>query len=409
MDAQTIASPQQTQLLEILTTLSYRSSDLSDYLNDIAIAVSQLISSDWSVVTLCEGDAGKVVGSSQALSQDITYQMHGTLADVVVRTAHPVILEDVRLHPHQPQPPQGYLSYFGMPLRTMQGEIVGTVCSFNYDPRDYTDEQIRTVRLLAERAAVAIDNYRLYQQQQHFNQRLAEEVALRTADLQAAQAQLVQQEQLAAIGEFAAMIVHELKNPMTTVLLGLERFHKTAATAADQLRAELALSEVQRLKRLLSEILLYAKPQILQRTVINLNQFIPAVIQPLLPQVNCPIEFTPSQGDLRVWGDRDKLQQALTNVIENGCEATEKDVRIQVSMQSDRAHIQIHNSGAQIPPDCLARLTEPFYSTKPSGTGLGLAIVKRIIEAHDGQITIASEAPSGTTVSLILPIRQAEF
>ncbi|MBD2580559.1 GAF domain-containing sensor histidine kinase [Oscillatoria sp. FACHB-1406] len=410
MDLQQIAMRERTQqLLEVLATLSYRSSDLKDYLNEIAVAVSQLIGSDWSIVTVCEGDTGKVVASSQILSQEITYQMHGTLNNIVVQSANQVILEDVRLYPDYPQPPQNYLSYFGMPLRTLQGQIIGTICSFNHSPRHYTSEEIHTVALLAERAAVAIDNYRLYQEQQQFNQRLEQEIVARTTQLQVTQAQLVKQEQLAAIGEFAAMIVHELKNPMTTVMMGLERFGKIAATPNDRLRAELALSEVQRLKRLLTEILLYAKPQSLNRTELELNDFIPAVIQAMqaIPQVtSCQVQFESQAPTAKVSGDRDKLQQALMNVIQNACEADPDRgiVRIR-SLNSDLGQvcIEIHNYGNPIPPDYLPHLMEPFYSTKSSGTGLGLAIVKRIVEAHGGSISIQSALQLGTIVSITLP------
>ncbi|MER3477171.1 MAG: hybrid sensor histidine kinase/response regulator, partial [Leptolyngbya sp. ERB_1_2] len=83
MDLQKIVPRERTQLLEILTMLSYRSSDLNHYLNEIALGVSQLIDSDWSIVTICQGETGKVLASSQPLPQDITYQMHGTLTDIV--------------------------------------------------------------------------------------------------------------------------------------------------------------------------------------------------------------------------------------------------------------------------------------------------------------------------------------
>ncbi|MER3475904.1 MAG: hypothetical protein C4287_04205 [Leptolyngbya sp. ERB_1_2] len=175
----------------------------------------------------------------------------------------------------------------------------------------------------------------------------------------------------------------------------------------------MALSEVQRLKRLLTEILLYAKPQILHKTELDLNQFIPMVIQAMrsLPEIaSCQIQFEPLPTPVSVWGDRDKLQQALINVIQNACEAvsSHRVVRVQLTDLSvdscNHTCIQIHNHGNPVPPDYLVHLMEPFYSTKPGGTGLGLAIVKRIVEAHEGQISIQSDPKSGTTVSIELPI-----
>ncbi|BAS59413.1 GAF sensor signal transduction histidine kinase [Leptolyngbya boryana NIES-2135] len=103
---------------------------------------------------------------------------------------------------------------------------MGTICSFSQQHHQYSQDLIASVELFAERAATAIDNYRLYQQQQQFNELLEAEMIKRTIELRAAQAKLIEQERLAAIGEFAAMIVHEICNPLTTVQLGLNHFSK---------------------------------------------------------------------------------------------------------------------------------------------------------------------------------------
>ncbi|WNZ43815.1 hypothetical protein Q2T42_18410 [Leptolyngbya boryana CZ1] len=103
---------------------------------------------------------------------------------------------------------------------------MGTICSFSQQHHQYRQDLIASVELFAERAATAIDNYRLYQQQQQFNELLEAEMIKRTIELRAAQAKLIEQERLAAIGEFAAMIVHEICNPLTTVQLGLNHFSK---------------------------------------------------------------------------------------------------------------------------------------------------------------------------------------
>lgn len=123
--------------------------------------------------------------------------------------------------------------------------------------------------LFAERAATAIDNYHLYQQQCQFNQILEAEVENRTAQLRAAQAKLVEQERLAAIGEFAAIIVHEIRNPLTTMIMGLKYAKKTLVTEAAQERLSLALSEASRLEKLLSQILLYIGGMGLARGYLN--------------------------------------------------------------------------------------------------------------------------------------------
>ncbi|PSB06890.1 ATPase, partial [filamentous cyanobacterium CCP2] len=263
------------RVLEVLASLSYRAGELKQYLQEIAIGVSQLIGLEWSVVTVCQDGTETVVASSLDLGEgEHVYSLHGLLTETVVLTGRSLAVEDAKQHPEYGQPPEGYASYLGIPLRTSQNEIIGTVCSFSRQPRQFSVAEVRTAELFAERAATAIDNYRLYQELQQFNERLEEEVANRTAELKTAQAQLIEQERLAAVGQFAAMIVHEVRNPMTTIQMGLNYFKRTYSAEPDQERAMLALDEVTRLENLLNEILLYAKPHLLQTSELEINSFI---------------------------------------------------------------------------------------------------------------------------------------
>ncbi len=250
----------------------------------------------------------------------------------------------------------------------------------------------------------------LYQQQQRFNQDLEAEVAKRTEELRKSQARLVEQERLAAIGEFATTIVHEIRNPYTTMKLGLEYFSRVALSEPAQVRLSLALSEANRLEQLLREILLYAKPPTLQLTELEMNVFVAAMLEEFrsMPEaLGRQIEFTPALTTARLLGDPDKLKQILINVVSNACEAVAVGDIVHLAVDNQvvgkRVCLRIHNGGDPIPPEVLPRLTELFYTTKSSGTGLGLAIVKRLIDAHEGELFIQSSEKEGTTVSVCLP------
>ena len=168
---------QEHQVLEYLAALSYRNGDLSSYLHEIARGVSLLIESDWSIVTICEGETGRIVASSLDLDDDERgFSLHGSLVDEISQTGRSLIIEDIRQEVRQAKPSAEYLCYMGIPLRTITGEAIGTICSFLKQPRQFTESEVRAVELFAERAATAIDNYRLYQQQQQFNERLAKEL-----------------------------------------------------------------------------------------------------------------------------------------------------------------------------------------------------------------------------------------
>jgi signal transduction histidine kinase len=402
---------QDHQVLEFLAALSYRSGDLGRYLHEIACGVSHLLQSDWSIVTICYGEMGQVVASSLELTgEDNGFSVHGSLAGEVSLTGRSLIIEDIQREPRLCRPPEGYRGYLGVPLRTSHGEVSGTICSFFQQPRQFPETAVRAVELFAERAATAIDNYQLYQQQQKFNALLEAEVLHRTEELRIAQARLVEQERLAAIGEFAAMIVHEVRNPLTTITMGLQYAKSRLSETAAHDRLTLSLDEAERLQQLLNEILFYAKPQILELTTINLGQF----LQELLPQIreapeaiNRMIEFDQPELAVEVMGDGHKLKQVFINLFRNACEAVADGDRVTCAITCDPhsqpIQIHIHNGGEPIPPEILPKLMQPFCSTKPSGTGLGLAIVKRIITAHGGEIFIRSTAATGTTAIVQLP------
>jgi signal transduction histidine kinase len=214
---------------------------------------------------------------------------------------------------------------------------------------------------------------------------------------------------LAEVGELASMIVHEVRNPLTTVMMGLNAFKKLSLPERFQEYLSLALDEAQRLQRLLNQILLYAKPQTLQRTELELNNLI---VEMLVSLQNMPaavgkhLEFAPNSNSIWVFADQDKLKQILINLVANAYEAVSEGEKVTLRVQTveNQAYLQVHNAGVPIPPEILPNLMKPFYTTKANGNGLGLAIVKRIVEAHDGELQIESSAEMGTRVTVRLPV-----
>jgi PAS domain S-box-containing protein len=226
-----------------------------------------------------------------------------------------------------------------------------------------------------------------------------------TSRKQAEQAQA----RLAEIGELAAMIVHEVRNPLATVYMALTGFKQMALPPAGQLRLELAVEESERLQRLLNEILAYSREQKLAEEKIEMGMLVEELQQSLqvLPLADGRQIVVKTDGkQLTVTGDRDKLKQVFINLVTNACEAIPAGEQVTWKVESQPNHwirIQIHNGGTPIPPEILPKLTQPFVSTKPGGNGLGLAITKRIVEAHGGSLAIASDAEQGTFVVVKLP------
>jgi PAS domain S-box-containing protein len=214
---------------------------------------------------------------------------------------------------------------------------------------------------------------------------------------------------LAEIGELATMIVHEVRSPLTTVLMGLNAFSQRELSERDRLRLNLALEESERLQKLLNEILQYARQQVLDRQPLDVNQLVQEVADTLAPEriyENRHLVLSYHGQSLTIEADRDKLKQVFINLITNACEAVEAGDAVTWSISqpgSDWVQISVHNGGDPIPPEVLPKLTQPFFTTKSTGNGLGLAITKRIVEAHDGELTITSSAEAGTVVTITLP------
>jgi PAS domain S-box-containing protein len=217
------------------------------------------------------------------------------------------------------------------------------------------------------------------------------------------------QARLAEIGELAAMIVHEVRNPLTTVLMGLHSFEAMDLPDRAKRRLAFAMEESERLQRLLNEILMYAREQHLEREALTLGPFLQTLKEefghhPVATQ--CILQTWGLEQTVSVMGDRDRLKQVFINLLSNACEASPQGgvVTCKLIEAANFAMVTVHNEGEPIPADVLPKLTQPFFTTKSSGNGLGLAITRRIIEAHHGTLHFASTSETGTTVTVHLPV-----
>ncbi|WP_051463643.1 two-component system sensor histidine kinase NtrB [Leptolyngbya sp. PCC 6406] len=220
-------------------------------------------------------------------------------------------------------------------------------------------------------------------------------------------------ERLAEIGELAAMIVHEVRSPLTTILMGLESFRDMDLSDRAQRRLDLALEEADRLKQLLSEILQYAREPVLEAKPLDLTAFCQDIQPRLTELLAVEGRSLVLESDLpEAWidGDADKLKQVFINLVRNACEAVAPGDTVTWCITSlpQAVCISVHNGGDPIPPEVLAKLGQPFFTTKLGGNGLGVAIVKRIVAAHSGKVAIESTAEAGTTVRIMLPLRVSE-
>ncbi len=241
------------------------------------------------------------------------------------------------------------------------------------------------------------------------NRTLEQRVADRTTELRQVHHALMESEKLAAIGQFAAGIVHEIRSPLGTLGMVLEYMQSLGLHVNAKKRLRLALDEHARLARLLNEILLYAKPQQMEMRELDVCELVNNALEVSRATPACSnrdIRFQASPSDCRTLGDPFKLHEALINLICNACEASNDGDAVEILVEREPVNagvsIAVCNRGEVIPRENLSRLKEPFFTTKRQGTGLGLAIVDRIVAAHGGVLTFESSTESGTTARIQL-------
>jgi signal transduction histidine kinase len=221
---------------------------------------------------------------------------------------------------------------------------------------------------------------------------------------------LAHTEKLAAIGETAARIAHDIRNPVTA-----------ARSLAQQLVREpgspfsvehgLILEELDRVERQVAVLLRFARREELSIETVDLGELVRAVVAHAggrLEHVDVTAAVHAPAG-VCVAGDREKLRQVVINLVENAIDAlgakdADRHLVVEVDESDGCAALRVRDDGPGVPPDALARLFEPFFSLKSTGTGLGLAIAHRTIAAHGGRIEASSAPGSGMTVHVTLPL-----
>ncbi|MDZ5472974.1 ATP-binding protein [Bacillus sp. 31A1R] len=214
-------------------------------------------------------------------------------------------------------------------------------------------------------------------------------------------------EKFNTLGELAASIAHEVRNPLTVVKGFLQLMHqKEQGQNRDYLT--LVLSELGRAESIITDYLNFAKPQFEKVENFSLKDLILDVhqlIEPLANQQGVELKCT-IQSEVHLFADRNQIKQALVNIIKNAIEASEQSglITITLSKEDEFVHISIQDNGKGMTEDQLQRIGTLFYTTKDKGTGLGTMVSLKIIESLQGKMTYDSKEGVGTTVSIVLPV-----
>ena len=226
------------------------------------------------------------------------------------------------------------------------------------------------------------------------------------------QDEAARQERLAALGGMAAVLAHEIRNPLGAIK-GLAQFlaEKAGADAAQAEMTQTIAGEATRLERLVNDLLTYARPRPPKREpieVVGTLRDVLALARPLAEAQGVALHLEAPDERIQVQADVEQAKQVVSNLVLNGLQAMPQGGTLTVGVRSPQApggrvEVRVTDTGSGIPDADLARIFDPFYTTRTKGTGLGLAICRQIAEAHGGTIAVEQTGPKGTTIMFTLP------
>jgi signal transduction histidine kinase len=227
------------------------------------------------------------------------------------------------------------------------------------------------------------------------------------------EAEVLHRERLSALGNLAATVAHEVRNPLNAISMGLQRLRTEFQPTRDEDEyshlTKLMLEEVYRLNSIVEQFLSLARPLEIKREELRLQDLLKELAE--LEEGNAQRSKTqirvvvpPNLPPLKA--DREYLRQTLLNLILNGLQAMPDGGTLTLEAYTSNGNLLINvaDTGAGIPQENLSRIFEPYFTTKAKGSGLGLAIARRIVEAHGGTIAVSSQAGEGCLFRISLPI-----
>jgi PAS domain S-box-containing protein len=285
-----------------------------------------------------------------------------------------------------------FKSHIGVPIKNISGKVVGFLCVMDYEDRIFTEDEIRLIEIFSRYVAYEFE-------------RNVMETELRQLD------------RMKLLGQVAAGVAHEVRNPLNAILAITEALFQDIGDNPeykpflDHIR-----TQVDRLSRLMGDLLDLGKP--VQPASLH-QEFLPSICTSTLDlwkqtnlskthrvQLVIPDEYD----NLHVMADRSKIQQVLLNLLENAAQHSPEGSEIQFVLSRPRgatSRIHVSDRCSGVPPENLHKVFEPFFTTRKRGNGLGLSLARNIMQAHGGNITIRNnDPPPGCTVEISIPVIQ---
>lgn len=385
------------KLLEISTQLS-STLQLNELLAMVMDVAAELTNTEASSILLVDQSSGQlhfVASSGSFVPENTAVPLDSSIAGWVVRNGRSLILDDVqtddRFYANVDKDLEFHTSsMLAVPLITHKG-VIGCLEVINkLDDSHYSSQDVALLEALASQSAVAILNARLFSQ-----------------------------------SDLLAEIMHELKTPLMAITTASELL--TRSELPEDKRADVITMirrETKRLSRMTKEFVDFARMESgrmsLETKPINLSDLIADVVglssaqaeaRPIELVVDCTPDLPTVSESPCLMGDRDRLQQVLLNLVSNGIKYNRENGRLAIVGRRDgeNVYVAVADTGHGIAPEAIEHLFDRFYRVpgsegKAEGSGLGLAITQKIVEQHNGRISVSSILDEGTTFTIELPL-----
>jgi PAS domain S-box-containing protein len=385
--------------------------DIEEILQAAAVSFARIAEASDSFIFLLDPKVRTLCGAATSkreyreLFREVRVPVQAVSATAeAVRTRAPVRIREPRQAPVLRDLIERYQlkSLVALPLM-VRDEPIGAVLIADTREREYTDAQVERATVVAGQVAVAVANARLY-----------EDLKKSYDELARAQQELVKRERLAALGELAAVVAHEVRNPLGVIFNSLRALRRVLKPEGDAaMLLDIVGEEADRLNCIVGDMLDFVRPSDPALQPEPLALLFASVVEGaaaaaqgagVAVRVEEADDLPPVPVDAR------QLRQALLNLVLNAIQATPRggQVLLAAGLEAldgvERMRVEVADTGPGIPPEVAERVFQPFFTTKASGTGLGLAVVKRIVEAHRGEVFLESAAGKGARFVIRLPL-----
>lgn len=385
-----------------ISTSIHSSSNVKEVLDLVVEKATQVTNAKGAVLRIVSLESDEMeLSAAYGLSEQYLAKGVVSSAKIITDLCHLnkiIYIEDVLTNPRVQYPreaqAEGIVSMLDLPL-TLGNHVVGLLRLFFVDQRKFSEEHQNFLVAIAQQCALAIDKARLIEKQKSQYQHLA-----------------IQTEKLSALGRMAAGIAHEINNPLGGIMLyGSNLIKKVPTEGPLHEGLEVIINESIRCKHIIQDLLEFSRDRPPSKAMANINDIVEKAESILenefrLKHIHVSKDLFKKIPDTLI--DASQLEQVFVNILINSTEAIEDagtiTIRSRLAGNRHRLAVEIRDTGCGISPEHMAKIFEPFFSTKSKGTGLGLAVSYGIVRNHQGHIRVTSEPGRGSCFVVELPI-----